>query len=193
MFDRFTDKAKRAMNKARVAAQDFNCPHIGPEHILIGILSVGPCRAAQILEAKGIEPDSLLADLRSRLKSGEPAPFGQLPFTPRSKRVLEEAMVAAKNANQDWIGTEHFLAGLVWSADSVLAELFRAHALTVDLNCAEIAGGNSLADEDESRSEATEGELRRAMKLAKELGDDETARRLEALIARLPYIRRRAD
>lgn len=183
MFDRLTEHAKQSMNLARAAAQEFGHPYIAPEHMLHGILSVGECGAARILSAQKAAVSELLADLRRRMPPAVATEHGQLPFTPSAKRVLEQAMVAAAEAGHAWIGTEHLLVGVSECAGDLLVDALHDRGVwPTSLKQALLTG--SVLPEDADVSSKTRL-LRGAAQMARNMGDEETARRLEALIHRL--------
>jgi len=186
VFDRFTDKAKKSLNLARMAAQEHGNQWIAPEHCLHGLLRAGECSASLMLVSSKAIPETVLEDLRKRIKRGEFDPAAQLPFTPGMKRVLEEAMKEAAAAGHNYIGTEHMLLGLAQVEDSVVGPLFRAHGLSYEL----LLQAFQSTDEgpvvpgqaDAARRHALHG----AVRIAREFGDEETARKIEDLIKRLP-------
>jgi ATP-dependent Clp protease ATP-binding subunit ClpC len=177
VFIRFTEKAKQSMRLAIEAAKESRCEHLDPEHILVGILEAAPNRAVEILEERRIESDVLLETLRSHPESEEPLRLGQLPFTPRSKLVLEAALDAAKEARHSWIGTEHLLAGLALTADAGLAGVLHERGLTAQSICATLTTSSVLP-----AAEGTPPEPQR--RILKEIA---------ALIAKLSPFRRRGD
>jgi ATP-dependent Clp protease ATP-binding subunit ClpC len=131
MFDRFTDQAKKSMNLARIAAKGFNHPYIAPEHMLHGVLSVGKCRASQVLATHKVLARNMLEGLVRRIVPADSTPpEGQLPFTSDGKRALEKAMEAAAEAHHGYIGTEHLLVGLSESGSRIVSEVLSDHSLT---------------------------------------------------------------
>ena len=114
MFDRFSDNAKHAMNRARQEAMRLGRDTLDAEHILLGLLRVEQCTALRVLDAVGCEPAGIRARVESSTKVKPPdTGTGQLPFTRRGKRVLERAMEQAGDIGDTYIGTEHLLLGLV--------------------------------------------------------------------------------
>ena len=124
MFDRFTDRAKKVMNLARQEAQRFNHEYIGTEHILLGLVQEGSGVAANVLKNMGIDLHKIRLEVEKIVKTG-PAmvTMGQLPFTPRAKKVLELSMEEAGNLGHNYIGTEHLLLGLLREHEGVAAQV----------------------------------------------------------------------
>jgi len=127
MFDRFSDHSKKIMSLARQAAFELRHESIAPEHMLIGLLSLGGGAAAAVLARLGLDPAALAARVRDLVPVGrQPVTTGQIPFTPAAKRVLEASMEEAVTLRHNWIGSEHVLLGLLRegrsTASSVLTE-----------------------------------------------------------------------
>jgi ATP-dependent Clp protease ATP-binding subunit ClpC len=124
MFDRFTDRARKVMNLARQEAQKLNHDYIGTEHVLLGLVQEGSGVAANVLRNLDIDLKKIRLELEKFVKSGSPTmTVGQLPFTPRAKRVLELSMEEANNLNHNYIGTEHLLLGLLREHDGYAARV----------------------------------------------------------------------
>ena len=114
MFDRFTDRAKKVMNLARQEAQRFNHEYLGTEHVLLGLVQEGSGVAANVLKNMGIDLNKIRMEVEKIVKTGPSmVTMGQLPFTPRAKKVLELSMEEAGTIGHNYIGTEHLLLGLI--------------------------------------------------------------------------------
>ena len=124
MFDRFTDRAKKVMNLARQEAQRFNHEYLGTEHILLGLVQEGSGVAANVLRNMQIDLSKIRTEVEKLVKTG-PAmvTMGQLPFTPRAKKVLELSMEEAGNLGHNYIGTEHLLLGLIKENEGIAAKV----------------------------------------------------------------------
>ncbi len=124
MFDRFTDRAKKVMNLARQEAQRFNHEYLGTEHVLLGLVQEGSGVAANVLKNMGIELDKIRMEVEKIVKTGPSmVTMGQLPFTPRAKKVLELSMEEASNLGHNYIGTEHLLLGLIKENQGIAAQV----------------------------------------------------------------------
>ena len=124
MFDRFTDRAKKVMNLARQEAQRFNHEYLGTEHVLLGLVQEGSGVAANVLKNMGVDLARIRAEIEKLVKSGPSmVTMGQLPFTPRAKKVLELSMEEAHNLGHNYIGTEHLLLGLIKENEGIAAKV----------------------------------------------------------------------
>ncbi len=124
MFDRFTDRAKKVMNLARQEAQRFNHEYLGTEHILLGLVQEGSGVAANVLKNMAIDLNKIRTEVEKIVKTGPSmVTMGQLPFTPRAKKVLELSMEEASNLGHNYIGTEHLLLGLIKENEGIAAQV----------------------------------------------------------------------
>jgi ATP-dependent Clp protease ATP-binding subunit ClpC len=124
MFDRFTDRAKKVMNLARQEAQRFNHEYLGTEHILLGLVQEGSGVAANVLRNMSIDLSKIRSEVEKLVKTGPSmVTMGQLPFTPRAKKVLELSMEEAGNLGHNYIGTEHLLLGLIKENEGIAAKV----------------------------------------------------------------------
>ncbi len=113
-FDKFTDKARHVLVLAREEAASLKRPHVGTEHLLLGLTKEPDGIAAQALERVGITYEKAHEVVSSMGADGDSAQAGaNIPFTPRSKRVLENALREAMQMGQSYISTEHLLLGIV--------------------------------------------------------------------------------
>ena len=125
MFEKFTERARKVMSLARVEAQEMNSEFIGTEAILLGIFKEGGGIAVKALKAFKVEEGKCRDAIMRRITAQkEPVvTLGQLPFSPRAKRVLELAAEASCQLGHDTVGTEHLLIGLVKENESLAAEI----------------------------------------------------------------------
>ena len=124
MFDRFPDRAKKVMNLARQEAQRFNHEYLGTEHILLGLVQEGSGVAANVLRQMSIDLSKIRSEVEKLVKTGPSmVTMGQLPFTPRAKKVLELSMEEASNLGHNYIGTEHLLLGLIKENEGIAAKV----------------------------------------------------------------------
>ena len=123
MFERFTERARKVVVLAQEEARSFEHGHIGTEHILLGLLRVEEGLAARALTTLGITLDAVREKVAQLVGNGDEAPHGQIPFTPRAKKVLELSLREALAVGHNYIGTEHILLGLVRENDGVAARI----------------------------------------------------------------------
>ncbi|MHC4729648.1 MAG: ATP-dependent Clp protease ATP-binding subunit [Planctomycetota bacterium] len=126
MFDRFTDRARKVMGLARQEAQRFNHDYIGTEHILLGLIQEGSGVAADVLKNIDVDPKRIRQEIEKLVSHGTTmVTMGQLPFTPRAKKVLELALEEASNLGHNYIGTEHLLLGLIREQEGIAAQVLQ--------------------------------------------------------------------
>jgi len=123
-YDRFTDRARKVMGYARQEAQRFNHEYIGTEHILLGLVKEGSGVAANVLHNLDVDLKKIRLEVEKLVQSGpELVTKGNLPFTPRAKKVLEYSLEEARNLGHNYIGTEHLLLGLLREHEGVAAHV----------------------------------------------------------------------
>ncbi len=124
MFDRFTDRARRVMSLAKNEAQRLNHEYIGTEHLLLGLIHEGSGVASNVLRHMGIDLKKIRAELEKVVKGSTTlVSMGNLPFTPRAKKVLELSLEEASQIGHNYIGTEHLLLGLIKESEGIAARV----------------------------------------------------------------------
>jgi ATP-dependent Clp protease ATP-binding subunit ClpC len=160
MFDRFTDRAKKVMNLARQEAQRFNHEYLGTEHILLGLVQEGSGVAANVLKNMGIDLAKIRTEVEKIVKTGPSmVTMGQLPFTPRAKKVLELSMEEAGNLGHNYIGTEHLLLGLIKENEGIAAQVLMNLGVKLEDVREEVLDflGADTADEEDEETTLSEG------------------------------------
>ena len=133
MFDKFTDRARKVMALAREEAKRFNHEYIGTEHILLGLVKEGSGVAANVLQNLDIDLKKIRLEIEKIVQTGpDLVSVGQLPFTPRVKKVLEYAIEEARAMGHNYIGTEHQLLGLLREQEGVAAQVLLNLGLKLD-------------------------------------------------------------
>ncbi|MEE2712923.1 MAG: ATP-dependent Clp protease ATP-binding subunit [Planctomycetota bacterium] len=158
MFDRFTDRARKVMGLARQEAQRLNHEYIGTEHILLGLVQEGSGVAANVLKNLDIDLKKIRQEVEKIVKTGPSmVTMGQLPFTPRAKKVLELALEEASNLGHNYIGTEHILLGLIKEQDGKAAKVLQNLGVKLDTVREEVLDflGAELPVSDAEKSEGT--------------------------------------
>jgi ATP-dependent Clp protease ATP-binding subunit ClpC len=123
MFERFTERARQVVVLAQEEARTLKHNYIGTEHILLGLLREEEGLAARVLESLDITVERVRGQVVRIVGSGEEVTSGQIPFTPRAKKVLELALREALSLGHNYIGTEHILLGLVRENEGVAARI----------------------------------------------------------------------
>ena len=133
MFSRFTERARKVIILAKEEARRFNHDYIGTEHILLGLVREGEGVAASVLEKLGISLESIRLEIEKLVQPGPATQIiGDIPFTPRAKKVLELAAEEARSLNHNYIGTEHLLLGLIREGEGIASQVLLN--LGLDLN-----------------------------------------------------------
>jgi len=123
MFERFTERARQVVVLAQEEARDLKHNYIGTEHLLLGLLREGDGVAARVLSALDVSLEDVRGEIMRIVGEGEHESQGQIPFTPRAKKVLELALREALSLGHNYIGTEHILLGLVRESEGVAARV----------------------------------------------------------------------
>ena len=106
MFEKFTDKARKVMSLAQDEARNLGQMYVGTEHLLLALIREGEGVAAKALAKLEVTYDETLATVQGLTQSEtEPVPGGHIPFTPRAKRVLEDAYRETMTHGQNYIAT----------------------------------------------------------------------------------------
>src|ERR1700756_3314410 len=123
MFERFTERARQVVVLAQDEARTLKHNYIGTEHILLGLLREEEGLAARVLDSLDITVEEVRAQVARIVGQGDEVTTGQIPFTPRAKKVLELALREALSLGHNYIGTEHILLGLVRENEGVAARI----------------------------------------------------------------------
>ncbi|HEY8315409.1 MAG TPA: ATP-dependent Clp protease ATP-binding subunit, partial [Gaiellaceae bacterium] len=119
----FTERARQVVVLAQDEARALKHNYIGTEHILLGLLREEEGLAARVLESLDITVEEVRAQVARIVGQGDEVTTGQIPFTPRAKKVLELALREALSLGHNYIGTEHILLGLVRENEGVAARI----------------------------------------------------------------------
>ncbi|MBI2104304.1 MAG: ATP-dependent Clp protease ATP-binding subunit [Candidatus Omnitrophica bacterium] len=133
MFNKFTERARKVILLAKEEAKRFNHDYIGTEHILLGLIREGEGVAAAVLQKLGLSPEKIRLEVEKLVQSGPSTMVsGDIPFTPKAKKVIELAMEEARSLGHNYIGTEHLLLGLIREGEGVASQVLMN--LGLDLN-----------------------------------------------------------
>lgn len=117
-FDGFTEKANEALNQAINSAGQMGHTYVGSEHLLLGLLRVSNAVASAVLNKNGVTAKALEELMRSSIGSGTPTRLSPEYFTPRAKRVIENAVRGCAEMGKKLVGTEHLLLGILSEGDN---------------------------------------------------------------------------
>ena len=124
MTYKFTNSAEKALELAGDLAIELGHNYIGTEHILYGLSKEGSGVASQVLELQEVTPEKIMEDIEALIGRGEEIQDeSSVGFTPRSKRVIENAFMEARKLGSEYIGTEHLLIGIMREGDSVAVRI----------------------------------------------------------------------
>jgi ATP-dependent Clp protease ATP-binding subunit ClpC len=125
-MNNFTPRAQQVLALARKEADRFNHNFVGTEHLLLGLLKLGQGVAVNVLQKLGLDLETVRLEVEKQVESGPDAKqLGNIPYTPRVKKVLALAAKEAKNLTHTYVGTEHILLGLLREGDGVAARVLR--------------------------------------------------------------------
>ncbi len=125
MTYKFTNRAEKALEIANELAIELNHNYIGTEHLLYGLIAEGTGVASQVLEMQNLTPEKVLEEIEMLIGRGNEDTNVEetIGFTPRTKRVIENAFKEAKRLDSEYIGTEHMLIGIMKEGDSVAVRI----------------------------------------------------------------------
>ncbi|PAW78439.1 MAG: NDP-hexose 4-ketoreductase [Verrucomicrobia bacterium Tous-C9LFEB] len=131
-MNNFTPRAQQVLALARKEADRFNHNYVGTEHLLLGLIKLGQGVAVNVLQKMGLDLETVRIEVEKQVGSGPDTKMsGNIPYTPRVKKVLALAGKEAKALNHSYVGTEHILLGLLREGDGVAARVLKS--LEVDI------------------------------------------------------------
>src|SRR5216684_7627655 len=131
-MNNFTPRAQQVLQLARKEADRFNHNYVGTEHLLLGLIKLGQGVAVNVLQKMGLDLETVRMEVEKQVGSGpETKMVGNIPYTPRVKKVLALAGKEAKALNHSYVGTEHILLGLLREGEGVAARVLKS--LEVDI------------------------------------------------------------
>ncbi|MGB8706652.1 MAG: ATP-dependent Clp protease ATP-binding subunit [Dehalococcoidia bacterium] len=137
-FEKFSERARRALTRAQEEAQRFGHNYIDTEHILLGLVAEEDSVASKVLANMGVLPNKIRAAVEFVVGRGERSAIGEVGLTPRAKRVIELAVDEARRLNHSYIGTEHLLLGLLRDREGAAVGVLESFGVTFDKAQAEI-------------------------------------------------------
>jgi ATP-dependent Clp protease ATP-binding subunit ClpC len=183
LFERFTERARQVVTLAQTEARTLKHDHVGPEHMLLGLVREDKGVAARVLGSLDVTLERARGEVVRVVGVGDRDESGQIPFTPAAKHVLEQALHEALVLGHNYIGTEHLLLGLISLNEGPSVHILADMNVTPDAIRAEtlrVIGANRPAPT------AVAGEVERAAPRSEEwfhVGPGSHARRLLMLAA----------
>jgi ATP-dependent Clp protease ATP-binding subunit ClpA len=134
VFERFTERARQVVVLAQDEARALKHNYIGTEHILLGLLREEEGLAARVLESLDVNVEEVRLQVGRIVGQGDEVTAGQIPFTPRAKKVLELSLREALGLGHNYIGTEHVLLGLLREGEGVAIRILMEFADPEDVH-----------------------------------------------------------
>src|SRR5437667_224167 len=161
-MNNFTPRAQQVLALARKEADRFNHNFVGTEHLLLGLIKLGQGVAVNVLQKMGLDLETVRLEVEKQVGTGpDQKMIGNIPYTPRVKKVLALAAKEAKALNHTYVGTEHILLGLLREGDGVAARVLKNLDVDIEQTRQEILkelDPNFSAQEDQSGSESSGSE-----------------------------------
>ncbi|GAB4387399.1 MAG: ATP-dependent Clp protease ATP-binding subunit [Thermodesulfovibrionales bacterium] len=127
MFEKFTERGRKIIIYAKEEAERRQNDYLGTEHLLLAILREEDSLPAAILRKMGLSPDEIRMEVERNLPIGSNIlTFGDIPFTPRAKKVLELAVEEARLLGHNYIGSEHLMLGLLREDEGIAGKILRS-------------------------------------------------------------------
>lgn len=157
----FTPRAQQVLALARKEADRFNHNFVGTEHLLLGLIKLGQGVAVNVLQKMGLDLETVRLEVEKQVGTGpDQKQVGNIPYTPRVKKVLNLASKEAKQLQHTYVGTEHILLGLLREGDGVAARVLKNLDIDIEQTRQEILKelDPNFAMSDEEMEEDEEGE-----------------------------------
>jgi ATP-dependent Clp protease ATP-binding subunit ClpC len=181
-MNNFTPRAQQVLALARKEADRFNHNYVGTEHLLLGLIKLGQGVAVNVLQKMNLDLETVRLEVEKQVGNGpETKMVGNIPYTPRVKKVLALAGKEAKALNHSYVGTEHILLGLLREGDGVAARVLKNLDVDIERTRNEILreldpnfAGNNLEDEEGEFEEMSGGRKEGKTPALKAFGRDLT-------------------
>ena len=172
----FTPRSQEALVLARKEADRFNHNYIGTEHLLLGLIKLGQGVAVNVLEKMGLDLETVRSEVEKQVGAGpDTKSVGNIPYTPRVKKVLALAAKEAKALQHSYVGTEHLLLGLLREGEGIAANVLAALNVDIERTRNEILQElDPHFSEDEGEAVAVGGATQAKMPALKAFGRDLT-------------------
>lgn len=132
-MNNFTPRAQQVLTLAKKEADRFHHNYVGTEHLLLGLINLGQGVAVNVLQKMGLDLQTVRSAVEKQVGVGpESKPSGNIPYTPRVKKVLALAGKEAKSLNHSYVGTEHILLGLLREGEGVAARVLKSLEIDIE-------------------------------------------------------------
>ena len=132
-MNNFTPRAQQVLALARKEADRFNHSFVGTEHLLLGLINLGQGVAVNVLQKMGLDLETVRLEVEKQVGTGPDQKLaGNIPYTPRVKKVLELSKKEAKALHHTYVGTEHILLGLLREGEGVAARVLKNLDIDID-------------------------------------------------------------
>lgn len=158
-FNGFTQKANNALNMAVDAAQDMGHTYVGTEHILLGLVSEESGVAASVLQQNGLSAEDLKDLIERTIGTGSRTVITPDDFTPRTKRVMQTAMVFSARLGHGYVGTEHLLMALISERDGYAIRFLEELNVNINSVLSSLKASMGADSEEENQQSGIDGML----------------------------------
>lgn len=158
-FNGFTQKANNALNMAVDAAQDMGHTYVGTEHILLGLASEESGVAASVLQQNGLSAEDLKDLIERTIGTGSRTVITPDDFTPRTKRVMQTAMVLSARLGHGYVGTEHLLMALISERDGYAIRFLEELNVNINSVLSSLKASMGADSEEENQQSGIDGML----------------------------------
>src|SRR5436190_11531422 len=132
-MNNLTPRAQQVLELARKEADRFNHNFVGTEHLLLGLIVLGKGVAVNVLNQMGLDLEIVRMEVEKQVGTGpEQKILGNIPYTPRVKKVLSFAAHEARSLHHTYVGTEHILLGLLREGDGVAARVLKNRNVDIE-------------------------------------------------------------
>jgi excisionase family DNA binding protein len=166
MWQRFTERARKAVFYAQEEAGKWNQNFVGPEHLLLGLIREDDSFTARILDRIGVSRDQIRSEVQKHLSPSTDGQGKDLMLTPRAKQVIDLAYAEAKRLKNPYVGGEHLLLGLIAEQEGLAARVLIGLGMTLETTREQV----QKSQEDGARAQETSEELLTLEEAVKFLG-----------------------
>jgi ATP-dependent Clp protease ATP-binding subunit ClpC len=132
MFERFTASARRVVVLSQGEARSLKQDHVGPHHLLLGVLTAENATGGAVLASLGVEPEGVRRQVVAKYGQGETEPSGHIPLSAEGKKILESSLRESLERGHNYIGTEHIVLGLISDPSGDTGEVLTALGVRTD-------------------------------------------------------------